>query len=68
MSQCQLKCGAVVTVNYLQIATPSWRQPAVLLNLFGDGFTGFLAEKGFDWKRLAGAEIIEIGGQPALSV
>ena len=35
-----------------------------LFNQLGDGFTGLLAAKGFDWKRLAGAEVIEIGGLP----
>ncbi len=25
-----------------------------------------MAEKGFDWKRLAGAKVINIGGRPAL--
>jgi hypothetical protein len=35
-----------------------------LLNQFGDGFSGFLAAKGSDWERLAGAEVIAIGGLP----
>jgi hypothetical protein len=35
-----------------------------LFDQLGDDFTGLLAEKGFDWKRLAGAEVIEIGGLP----
>jgi hypothetical protein len=37
-----------------------------LLNNIGPGFTNFLAGKGFDWKRLAGAEVIEISGLPVL--
>jgi L-fucose mutarotase/ribose pyranase (RbsD/FucU family) len=37
-----------------------------LINKLGHGFTSILAEKGFDWKRLAGAEVIEIDGQPVL--
>lgn len=35
-----------------------------LLSRYGDDFTGLLDAKGFDWKRLAGAEVIEIGGLP----
>jgi hypothetical protein len=37
-----------------------------LFNQMDPGFTRYLAGKGFDWKRLAGAEVIEIGGQPVL--
>lgn len=37
-----------------------------LFDKIGSGFTSFLAEKGFDWKRLAGAEVIEIDGLPVL--
>jgi hypothetical protein len=37
-----------------------------LINKIGPGFTSFLAEKGFDWERLAGAEVIEIDGLPVL--
>jgi hypothetical protein len=37
-----------------------------LLDSIGPGFTDFLSEKGFDWKRLAGAEVIEIDGLPVL--
>jgi len=37
-----------------------------LLNQLGKNFTGFLAAKRFDWKRLAGAKVIKIGGLPAL--
>jgi hypothetical protein len=35
-----------------------------LFNQLGDDFTGLLSAKGFDWKRLAGAEVIEIAGLP----
>ncbi len=37
-----------------------------VLSLLGDGFTRFFAAKGFDWKRLAGAKVIEIDGLPIL--
>ena len=37
-----------------------------LLNQFGPGFTSYFSQKGFDWKSLAGAKVIEIGGLPAL--
>jgi hypothetical protein len=37
-----------------------------LLDKIGNGFTSFFAEKGFNWKRLAGAKVIEISGLPAL--
>ena len=37
-----------------------------LLDSIGPGFTSFFAEKGFDWKRLAGAKVIEINGTPVL--
>jgi len=37
-----------------------------LLNQMDPGFTRFLDEKNFDWKRLAGAEVIEIDGRPVL--
>ena len=35
-----------------------------LFNQLGNDFTGILDAKGFDWKRLAGAEVIEIAGLP----
>jgi hypothetical protein len=35
-----------------------------LFDQLGDGFTAILAAKGFDWKRLAGAKVVEIGGLP----
>src|SRR5579863_3598185 len=31
----------------------------------GSNFTAFYKEKGVDWKRLAGARVLEIGGLPA---
>lgn len=37
-----------------------------LLSQFGEAFTSILEKKGFDWQRLAGAKVIEIGGLPAL--
>ena len=37
-----------------------------LINQIEPGYTRLLTEKGFDWKRLAGAKVIEIGGLPAL--
>ena len=37
-----------------------------LLEQFGPGFTSYFDEKNFDWRRLAGANVIEIGGLPAL--
>jgi hypothetical protein len=37
-----------------------------LIDSMDPSFTSYLAGKGFDWKRLAGAEVIEIGGQPVL--
>ena len=37
-----------------------------LLEQLGSGFTSFYEEKHFNWKRLAGAKVIEIGGLPAL--
>jgi len=37
-----------------------------LLDQLGPGFTKYLADKGFDWKRLEGAKVIEIGGLPVL--
>jgi len=37
-----------------------------LINNMGPGFTSFLDQKGFDWIRLAGAEVIEIDGLPVL--
>jgi hypothetical protein len=35
-----------------------------LLGQYGDGFSDYLTAKCFDWERLAGAEVIEIGGLP----
>jgi hypothetical protein len=35
-----------------------------LIKELGPGYTSLLAEKGFDWERLAGAEVIEIDGLP----
>jgi hypothetical protein len=37
-----------------------------LLEQFGPGFTSYFEEKNFDWKRLAGAKVIEISGIPPL--
>lgn len=37
-----------------------------LISSIGPGYISFLDEKGFDWKRLAGAEVIQIGGVPVL--
>jgi hypothetical protein len=37
-----------------------------LVDNLGPGYTNFLAAKNFDWQRLAGAEVIQIGGQPVL--
>lgn len=37
-----------------------------LLSQYGPSFTGFFEGKNFDWKRLAGAKVIQIGGLPAL--
>jgi len=37
-----------------------------LLNQYDQSFASYLIAKGFDWKRLAGAKVIEIGGPPAL--
>ncbi|KAH9955472.1 hypothetical protein BC827DRAFT_1271685 [Russula dissimulans] len=36
-----------------------------LLSQFDQGFTRYFEEKGFDWKRLAGAKVINIEGVPA---
>ena len=38
----------------------------VLFDQFGPDFSHYFEEKGFDWKRLAGAKVLEIGGLPAL--
>jgi hypothetical protein len=38
----------------------------VLFDQFGSDFADYFAAKGFDWKRLAGAKVLEIGGMPAL--
>ena len=38
----------------------------VLFDQFAPEFPEFFEKKGFDWKRLAGAEVLEIGGLPAL--
>lgn len=38
----------------------------VLFDQLGQDFANYFEEKGFDWKRLAGAKVIEIGGIPAL--
>ena len=38
----------------------------VLFDQFGQGFPDYFEKKGFDWKRLAGAKVLEIGGLPAL--
>ena len=35
-----------------------------LINNIGPAFASVLVAKGFDWERLAGAEVIEIGGLP----
>lgn len=37
-----------------------------LFGQYGPGFARFFEEKNFDWKRLAGAQVIEIDGLPAL--
>jgi hypothetical protein len=37
-----------------------------LLEQFGPGFTRYFDEKNFDWRRLAGSQVLEIGGLPAL--
>ena len=36
-----------------------------LLDQLGPNFTGYLAAKKFNWKRLAGARVLTIGGLPA---
>ncbi|KAH9988078.1 hypothetical protein BJV74DRAFT_839926 [Russula compacta] len=36
-----------------------------LVSQMGEGFTNYLAAKGFNWERLAGANVIEIDGLPA---
>jgi hypothetical protein len=38
----------------------------VLFDQLGPDFANYFKEKGFDWKRLAGAKVLEIGGMPAL--
>jgi len=38
----------------------------VLFDQLGPDFANYFEEKGFDWKRLAGAKVLEIGGIPAL--
>jgi len=38
----------------------------VLFDGFEQGFADYFTEKGFDWKRLAGAQVLEIGGLSAL--
>jgi len=38
----------------------------VLFDGFGQDFADYFNEKGFDWKRLAGAKVLEIGGLSAL--
>ena len=38
----------------------------VLFDQFGQDFSDYFQKKGFDWKRLAGAEVLEIGGLSAL--
>lgn len=38
-----------------------------LVPLVGDEFTGFFDKIGFDWKRLAGARVLEIAGMDAFS-
>jgi hypothetical protein len=36
-----------------------------LIPLLGDEYTGYFDSINFDWKRLAGAKVLEIEGQPA---
>ena len=36
-----------------------------LVNLLGLGYTSYFDSIGFDWKRLAGARVLEIGGMDA---
>ncbi|KAI9513403.1 hypothetical protein F5148DRAFT_3736 [Russula earlei] len=36
-----------------------------LFDQFGSNFTDYFAAKGLDWRRLAGAKVLEIGGMPA---
>jgi len=38
----------------------------VLFDQFGQDFADYFQKKDFDWKRLAGAEVLEIGGLSAL--
>jgi hypothetical protein len=38
----------------------------VLFDQLGSDFANYFEEKGFDWKRLAGAKVLEIGEIPAL--
>jgi len=38
----------------------------VLFDGFGKDFADYFTAKGFDWKRLAGAEVLEIDGLPVL--
>jgi len=38
----------------------------VLFDGLGQGFADYYTNKGFDWKRLAGAQVQEIGGLSAL--
>jgi len=38
----------------------------VLFDGVGQDFADYFNNKGFDWKRLAGAEVLEIGGLPVL--
>ena len=35
------------------------------INLLGGGFTDFYNQVGFDWKRLAGAKVVEVEGKSA---
>ena len=38
----------------------------VLFDQLGPDFAKYFEKKGFDWKRLAGAKVLEIGGVSAL--
>jgi hypothetical protein len=38
----------------------------VLFDGTGQGFADYFGNKSFDWKRLAGAQVMEIGGLPVL--
>ena len=56
-----LPAPVVILDNGIFIAPDS----VEFLNQLGSNFTDFFAAKKFDWKRLAGARVLTIGGLPA---